>query len=140
MSGSRVRSACGRSGFLDYKPLKDFGLRAAEIEGSLPDERLRQIYRKTISSIDIDKVKAFQEKYGPVLKDVPPQSYEKYADLPFWIANKVHPAAFLNLDKRSPLDILDIGTGAAHFPAVCQALGHRVVGIDIDYRLYQDAC
>lgn len=128
------------SGFLEYKPLMDFGLRAAEIEESLGDERLRQIYRKTISSVDIDKVKAFQEKYRSTLESVAPQSYEKYADLPFWIRNKVPSVAFLNLDKRSPLDILDIGTGAAHFPAICQALGHRVVGIDIDYPLYQDAC
>ena len=66
--------------------------------------------------------------------------FKKYADLPFWIAAKVYQAANFNLDKRKPIDILDIGTGAAHFPAICAALGHRVVGIDVENSLYQDAC
>jgi len=37
---------------------------------------------------------------------------------------------FLGLAQSPPLRILDIGTGAGHFPFICRALGHEVVGLD----------
>jgi SAM-dependent methyltransferase len=131
---------------LIYKPMEDFATRAADIERSLStDERLRQIFRRTIDGVDRGKVSALQKKYKELLSSAPSRgSREKYGDLPYWIGDKALRAAYLNIDKRRhALDILDIGTGAAHFPAICKAYGHRVVGIDVDYRsyfFYHDVC
>jgi SAM-dependent methyltransferase len=126
--------------------MEDFSTRAADVERSLSgDERVRQIFRRTIDSVDCGKVLALQKKYEKLFSlEALPNSRERYGDLPYWIADKASRAAELNIDKRShALDVLDIGTGAAHFPAICKAYGHRVVGIDVDYRsfsLYQDVC
>ena len=64
----------------------------------------------------------------------------KYGDIPYWIASKVPHAIALGLDKSPPMNILDIGTGCAHLLAVANALGHRSVGIDVSYQLYDDVC
>lgn len=130
----------------DHKSLDDFRSRAAEIATSIgQDKRHAKIYRRTIDSIDPAKVMKFQAKYADALTTAGLQSNlsplpEKYADFPYWIAGQLPTTTTLNLDKRKSSDILDIGTGAAHFPAICQALGHRVVGIDVAYPLYEDAC
>lgn len=58
----------------------------------------------------------------------------KYIDPSIWFESKIDQALRLGLDKREPMDILDIGTGPAHFPVVAEFYGHHVVGTDLPYR------
>lgn len=58
----------------------------------------------------------------------------KYMDPVTWFESKFRAIFQLELDRRSPLDILDIGTGPAHFPVVAEFYGHRVLGTDLPYR------
>ncbi len=75
--------------------------------------------------------------------------WEKYLAFPFWVSAKFKYALQLGLDKKAPMDILDLGVGPAHFPFVCQYLGHACLGIDaplaptvagLDAHIYDDLC
>ena len=124
-----------------YKPLMDFDARAKEIADTLShDPHASLIFAKVIEPVDRRKVVGIQEKYRKDLLEFNPFGNFKYADLPFWIAHKISRVISLGLDKCEPLSILDIGCGGGHFPAVCQALGHQVIGIDIQVHLYDDIC
>lgn len=124
-----------------YKPLMDFRERAEEVPAIAElDEAGRAIFRRVIDATDPKRVAELQDKYRKELQDFDPIGPFKYADLPFWIAHKVSTARELGLDRSEPKAILDIGMGAGHFAAVCQALGHRVVGTDISVPLYDDIC
>jgi SAM-dependent methyltransferase len=41
----------------------------------------------------------------------------------------------VRLDRRKPLRVLDIGSGAGYFLFVCKQLGHSVMGLDLDWPL-----
>lgn len=58
----------------------------------------------------------------------------KYIDPTTWFASKLKSARHLGLADRPPTDILDIGTGPAHFPVVAEFYGHTVLGSDLPYR------
>ncbi len=61
----------------------------------------------------------------------PPRPHEqKYLDTRRWLEKLWYAAAGLGLQNSRPLRILDLGTGAGHFPFVCRALGHEVVALD----------
>ena len=64
----------------------------------------------------------------------------KYLDVCYWIKDKVARAFSMGLMDSPPMRILDLGTGAGHFLAVCNALGHETVGIDLEFPLYVDLC
>jgi hypothetical protein len=123
------------------EPLADFSKRVGEFEQLLEaNPRALAIFRKAISQVRPDEVAALQEKYHADLVDFDQNGQFKYADLPYWINHKLTRAIELDLDRRDKLSILDIGTGAGHFPLICKALGHDVIGIDIDEPLYIDIC
>ncbi len=68
-------------------------------------------------------------------------SEKKYLDTERWLRRKYAAAIFLNLHDCRPLDILDIGTGAGHFPFIAKSLGHSVRAIDLPgIPLYDDLC
>lgn len=124
-----------------YKPSLDFGERAREIEQDLraKPEKLA-IYRRVIERVDAGRVAALQLKYRDDFENFDPVGRCKYADLPFWIADKINTVIGLDLHRGAPKSILDIGMGGGHFGAICQALGHRVVGTDKNVPLYNDIC
>lgn len=124
-----------------YRPLADYRERVEEIGKTLESNPATlALYRRVTDAIDPRRVVEIQQKYAAELIDFDPVGIFKYADLPFWIATKVVTARELGLDRGGPKTILDIGMGAGHFAAVCQALGHRVVGTDISVPLYDDIC
>lgn len=55
----------------------------------------------------------------------------KYLDPVTWFESKLSVARKLGLDKKSPLRILDLGTGPGHFPIVGRFYGHDVTGTDL---------
>jgi hypothetical protein len=58
----------------------------------------------------------------------------KYIDPCAWFDSKVRASLLIGLDRHPPMDILDIGTGPAHFPVVAEFYGHHVIGTDLPYR------
>ncbi len=74
----------------------------------------------------------------------------KYLDPVTWFESKLSIARFLKLHRRkSPMRILDLGTGPGHFPVVARFFGHQVVGTDLPHRaqgidatghLYDELC
>ena len=124
-----------------FKPLSDFRERAAEVGVAFAaDPQTAEIYWRVIDAIDPGRVAGLQEKYRAELTDFHPAGEFKYADLPYWIAHKAVYVREIGLDRGPPRTILDIGMGAGHFAAVCQALGHTVVGTDIAVPVYDDIC
>jgi SAM-dependent methyltransferase len=61
----------------------------------------------------------------------PPTPHEsKYLDTTKWLKKLWESAALLGLTRGPRLRILDLGTGGGHFPFICRALGHEVIGLD----------
>ena len=55
----------------------------------------------------------------------------KYLDLPYWLARAARNAAVLGLERRSPCNVLDLGSGGGQTLAICNALGHSSVGLEM---------
>jgi SAM-dependent methyltransferase len=114
---------------LDLRPLVPLDRRIAEIE---------TVFMAAADRIDPAQDAQAQSKWRERLTDYDPKFIYKYFDVCFWIKDKIERAKRLNLFDRAPLRILDLGTGAGHFPAVCAALGHEVIGLDVEVPLYTD--
>jgi SAM-dependent methyltransferase len=61
------------------------------------------------------------------------KGWPKYVDAGQWLDLAVKQARFLQLDRRRPVRILDIGSGAGYFLFVCKQFGHSVMGLDLDW-------
>ena len=65
----------------------------------------------------------------------------KYLELNDWVSRMCNDAAFMGLDRASPLRILDIGTGPGYFPFICRKLGHKCLALDKPgYPFYERLC
>lgn len=98
------------------------------------------IFRRVCGAVDADAVAALQREFSHELTDFHPTGPFKYADIPFWVSDKINTAIYLGLHESDPKAILDIGMGGGHFAAVCKALGHTVVGTDISVPIYNALC
>jgi SAM-dependent methyltransferase len=61
------------------------------------------------------------------------KGWPKYVDARHRLEVATKQARALHLDRRRPLRILDIGSGAGYFLFVCKRLGHDVMGLDLDW-------
>lgn len=61
------------------------------------------------------------------------KGWPKYVEAGHRLELAIRQARFLRLDRRKPVHVLDIGSGAGYFLFVCKQLGHRVMGIDLDW-------
>lgn len=120
------------------------------------DERIRRVRRRfsagehyqrrlavfdvACAQIDRDKYVKLQGKYATEMLDFAPSGPMKYIDVVYWIWHKTEQVVRLDLDRKPPMSILDIGLGGGHFLFLCKALGHSCVGIDIEVPLYDDIC
>ena len=123
---------------LELKPLEPLDLRIKEIEDGIADPAYKKVFRTAADRIDAEEYALAQSKWRDRLVDYDPKFIYKYFDVCFWMKDKLERAKRLNLFDRPPLRILDLGTGAGHFPAVCAALGHEVIGLDVEVPLYTD--
>lgn len=98
------------------------------------------VFQRVVAGIDPGAVASLQERYGPQAADFRVVGGIKYLDLPYWLADKIELAFRLGLDGGPPRTVLDIGMGAGHFCAACQAFGHTGIGTDIDVPMYSDIC
>jgi SAM-dependent methyltransferase len=123
---------------IELKPLEQLDRRIHEIEGMIAKSEFKTVFRKAVDRINSQEYKALQVKWKDKLVNFDPKFIYKYFDVSFWIMDKIARAKRLNLFDRPPMRILDLGTGAGHFPAVCAALGHEVIGLDVEVPLYTD--
>ncbi len=123
---------------LELKPLEPLDRRIGEIEEGIADPAYKSVFRAAADRIDAEEYALAQTKWRDRLVDYDPKFIYKYFDVCFWIKDKIGRAQRLGLFDRPPSRILDLGTGAGHFPAVCAALGHEVIGLDVEVPLYTD--
>lgn len=84
---------------------------------------------RIIATIDREKFQAIYERYAV---DHPGSTWRKYLNLEKWFEINLRRVRELELDYGRRKDILDIGSGAGYFLYICQWLGHRPVGLDIE--------
>jgi SAM-dependent methyltransferase len=82
-----------------------------------------------IASIDPAQFQSIHNRYAA---DNPGMGWRKYLDLNRWIAINLLRVQALELDWGRRQSILDLGCGAGYFLYICQWLGHRTLGLDID--------
>ncbi len=96
-------------------------------------EKLK-LFRFILARVDTEKYGAMQEIQLADGKLNLATDIVKYIDPVGWFESKLRAALLVGLDKRAPLEILDIGTGPAHFPVIAEFYGHKVLGTDLPYR------
>ena len=63
----------------------------------------------------------------------------KYLDAQHWIENAVERAVAVELQRRQPISILDLGCGVPYFLVVARHFGHQGVGLDLnENRMFND--
>src|SRR3954471_18369574 len=85
--------------------------------------QLEPIYAR----IDQAKLASIQAQYAGSK-----EHYAKYADVRRWLRLNIVRAQDLKLHRCGPTSVLDLGCGGGFFLYVCQHLGHRCLGLDID--------
>jgi hypothetical protein len=93
--------------------------------------RFFRYLKDRVDPVKFGEMQAIQLAEGKVRLD---SDMVKYIDPTAWFDSKVQAALRISLDRRAPMDILDIGTGPAHFPVVAEFYGHHVIGTDLPYR------
>ena len=89
-------------------------------------------------TVDRDRLGALKAKYANYIAQGNPSGPSKYLDIAYWIGVKYELASRLGLAQGPNKSILDLGTGAGHFIAIAQRLGHRAIGTDVDVPLYAE--
>lgn len=82
-----------------------------------------------LRGLDKDKWHHLREEY-PYRPEA--RQINRYDDFEYWIRINIERAQDLWLDRSPPLTILDLGCGAGYFVSICNQLGHRAIGLDID--------
>lgn len=121
-------------------PLSSLAERAAEVAATITDSGQRALFQSVMSRVDQKAHAALQDKYRAAVAASDPGYVYKYLDLPFWIKDKVVKVFAMGLAARPATRILDLGTGAGHFLAVCDVLGFEGIGLDIELPFYVDLC
>ena len=82
-----------------------------------------------IGTIDTEKFEQISRRHAI---DGPGKAWPKYFDLSRWMKINLRRMHDLGLDFGSCKRILDLGCGAGYFLYIASALGHEVLGLDID--------
>jgi 2-polyprenyl-3-methyl-5-hydroxy-6-metoxy-1,4-benzoquinol methylase len=122
------------------EPLSLFEPRAVEVAATIADAAQRALFEAAVGRVDVRAHLRLQEKYRSAALKSDPAFIYKYLDVSFWLKDKVAKVFSLGLADAPGLRILDLGTGAGHFSALCDALGHEAVGVDLEVPLYVDLC
>ena len=85
-----------------------------------------QFFEYLLSEVDAEEYDLIRKHYLSI-----PDGMTKYLDPIVWFESKLRVSRKLELDKKPPLRILDLGTGPGHFPLVARYFGHDVTGTDL---------
>jgi SAM-dependent methyltransferase len=83
--------------------------------------------RPLLEKLDQQRVREIRERYANS-----PIQVSKYADVEAWMKTNIERVQDLKLNQMPPQDIVDLGCGGGFFLFICQQLGHRCLGLDID--------
>ena len=90
--------------------------------------------RPLLQKLDQQRVREIRKRYASS-----PIQVSKYADVEAWMKTNIERVQDLKLNQMPPQDILDLGCGGGFFLFICQQLGHRCLGLDIDeFPLYAE--
>jgi SAM-dependent methyltransferase len=109
-------------------------LRTGEAWDSLLDAYYR--WRKPLSAAGMVrelKKKGFERIRARYANPDDKKGWPKYVDAGHRLDLAIKQARSVQLDRRKPLRVLDIGSGAGYFLFVCKQLGHSVLGLDLDW-------
>ena len=109
-------------------------LRTGEAFGSLIDAYYR--WRRPLNANELVRElesKGFEQIRAKYANPDDQKGWPKYVDAAHRLELAIKQARFLQLDRRKPLRLLDIGSGAGYFLFVCKRLGHSVMGLDLDW-------
>jgi SAM-dependent methyltransferase len=81
-----------------------------------------------LSKLDRDQVREIEARYANS-----PVQIAKYANIEGWIKFNIERVQDLGLHRLPRQDILDLGCGGGFFLFICQQLGHRCVGLDLEW-------
>jgi len=95
---------------------------------------VKRFFEYLLVQVDADEYLRVQRQYLDPKIVNPNADIVKYLDPVVWFESKVRLAQTLNLDKKAPLRILDLGTGPGHFPFVAHFYGHDATGTDLPPR------
>ena len=85
---------------------------------------------RIIETIDGPNFQQIRQRYA--VED-PGEDWPKYLDLDRWIDINIRRIREIELDLSRPKRILDLGCGAGYFLHIAQLLGHKGLGLDLDY-------
>ena len=85
--------------------------------------------RRILASIDRTELERLRQHY-PYRPNA--RRINAYEDAAYWIGVNIKHVQDLWLDRAPPLDILDLGCGAAYFLYLCRLFGHEGLGLDTD--------
>ena len=94
---------------------------------------LVDFFKFTVDYVRIERqvrenLKTIAPKYA---KQYPGESFEKYLNTKVWIFENLVRVYSLGLHRKTPIRILDIGTGAGYFPYICNYYGHIAEAVDL---------
>jgi SAM-dependent methyltransferase len=81
-----------------------------------------------LARLDPEQVQQIQQRYASS-----PVQIAKYADVERWMRLNIERVQDLGLHRCPPQDILDLGCGGGFFLYICQQLGHRCLGLDLEW-------
>src|SRR4051794_26644332 len=112
--------------------------RLAEVASTFPfSDRQKVVFDHAAPKMPFAAIETLFQKYADVLPTAHPAGEFKYVDVPLWLWAKSRSIVDLDIDAAAPgMRILDLGCGGSHFGFLCHALGHKVVGLDIDVPVY----
>ena len=85
---------------------------------------------RIIETIDGPNFQQIRQRYAV---ENPGEDWPKYLNLDRWIDINIHRIREIELDLTRPKRILDLGCGAGYFLHIAQLLGHKGLGLDVDY-------
>src|SRR5579864_3535760 len=106
-------------------------LRSATDPNSIQAKRFFEYLLGEVDADDFDEVRQRFLSNVSVASNV---NMLKYLDPVTWFESKLSISRWLKLHERSPIRILDLGTGPGHFAVVARFFGHSVVGTDLPHR------
>ncbi|MDF8332082.1 hypothetical protein [Novosphingobium cyanobacteriorum] len=120
--------------FGEFLDVVDSSIARFEASRNRFDQEKARFYRYLRERVDPVRFGEMQEAQLADAKLRPNSDIVKYIDPTLWFESKLKSARQLNLADRATTEILDIGTGPAHFPVVAEFYGHTVIGSDVPYR------
>jgi SAM-dependent methyltransferase len=84
--------------------------------------------RRLLAKLDQQRVREIQARYVSS-----PVQVAKYANIEHWIKINIERVQDLQLHRSPPREILDLGCGGGFFLFICQQLGHRCLGLDLEW-------